>query len=283
MRARFFGQHLVSNGKVTAPQLLAAVEYQDRNNAKLGSCAVGLGLATPFEVEQIRALQAKEDLMFGEAAVELGVLDEAEVQRIRAAQEDSHVQLGEALVALGYLERDQVEAAAAEFLTAEARLEPEVVTVPDDLPLHGVAFELFHLAHKLLLRVCNVASKTERLRVLDGVMPLSDYNARVRVSGAVNSTVLLCLPQAIASDIASRYSGEVAPTDAEIAQITRELTNLLCDNLRSVLAEQGMRVQMATAELQGTRVSVPPGSRVALVPFLTHRGQVLVGLSLAAG
>jgi CheY-specific phosphatase CheX len=282
MRARFFGQHLVSNGRVTAPQLLAAVEYQDRNNAKLGAIALTLGLATPFEIEQICALQAKEDLLFGEAAVKLGVLDEAEVRRVRAAQEDGHVQLGEALVALGYLSREQVEVAAAEFLTAEARLEAEVVTVPDDLPLHDVAFELFHLAHKLLLRVCDVASKTERLRVLNGIMPLSDHNARVRVSGAVNSTVLLCLPHAIAIDIAGRYSGEAAPTDVDVAEIVRELANLLCDNLRSVLAEQGMRVQMAKAELQGSRVSVPPGAQVALVPYLTHRGQVLVGLSLEA-
>jgi CheY-specific phosphatase CheX len=280
MRARFFGQYLVGNGRLTAPQLLAAIEYQERHNAKLGSCAVTLGLATPFEVDRIRALQAKEDLRFGEAAVKLGLLDEAQVERVMAAQGDKHVQLGEALVALGYLEPNQVETAAAEFLTAEARLEPELVTVPEDLPLHDVAFELFHLAHKLLLRVCDLTSKTERLRVMEGVMPLSDRNARVAISGAFSASVYVCVPDAIALDIASPFSGELPPTDAAQDEIVRELAALLSDNLRSVLAERGQRIEVSEAVLVGARVSVPPGGRVALVPFLTHRGQVLIALSL---
>jgi CheY-specific phosphatase CheX len=281
MRPRFFGQYLVAGGRVTAPQLLAAVEYQERNNTKLGSCAVALGLATPFEVEQIRALQAKEDLRFGEAAIKLGTLSEADVQRVRAAQQDGHVQLGTALVALGYVREDQVEGWAAEFLTAEARLEPDVVTVPDDLPLRDVAFELFHLAHRLLLRVCDLTSKTERLRVMRDIMPLSDRNARIPITGAIDSTVLLCVPQAIASDMASRYSGDLPPTDAEMEEIVCDLATLLCDNLRSVLAEQGARIEVGSAEPVGSRVSMPPGGSVALVPFITHRGQVLVALTLS--
>jgi CheY-specific phosphatase CheX len=280
MRARFFGQYLVGNGRITAPQLLAAVEYQERNNTKLGSQAVALGLATPFEIERIRALQAKADLRFGEAGVRLGVLSDEDVQRVRAAQEGGHVQLGEALVALGYLRVDQVEAAAAEFLTAEARLEPDVVTIPADLPLREVAFELFHLAHKLLLRVCDLASKTERVHVMHGVLPLSDCNARVAVTGAFDTSVLFGLPHEIAFELASRFSGELEPADEDVDAIVCELANLLCGNLQSVLAEQGFRVEISAAQLLAARVSVPPGGRVALVPFVTHRGQVLVGLSL---
>jgi CheY-specific phosphatase CheX len=282
MKARFFGQYLVANGRVTAPQLLAAVEHQERNNTKLGSCVIALGLATPFEVEQIRALQAKEDLRFGEAAEKLGLLDAGDVRRARAAQADAHVQLGEAFVALGYLSHEQVEAAAAEFLTREAQLEPEVVVMPDDLPLRDLAVELFRLAHKLLLRVCDLPSKTDRLRVLRDVFPLSDRNARVPISGAVTSAVLLCLPHTIASDIASRYCGELTPTDEALDQTVCGLANLLCDNLRSVLAEQGLRAELGAAEMIGPRISMPPGGGLALVPFITHRGQVLVGLALGS-
>ncbi|MFI5306458.1 MAG: hypothetical protein ACHQ53_03835 [Polyangiales bacterium] len=280
VRARFFGQYLVANGKVTAPQLLAAVELQDRNNAKLGDCAVSLGLATPFEVERILALQAKEDLRFGEAAVKLGVLDDDQVRRVRATQADGHVQLGEALVTLGYLKPAEVEAAAAQFLTAEARLEPDVVTIPDALPLREIAFELFHLAHKLLLRVCELANKTERLHVMQDVLPLSDHNARLAISGDVRSSVLLGLPHEIAFELARRFSGELPPDEHQVDEIVLDLVSLLCANLQSVLAEQGYRVELGTAELLGTRMSMPPGARVAIVPFVTHRGQVLVGLSL---
>ncbi len=280
MRARFFGQYLVANGRITAPQLLAALEYQEGNNNKLGSCAVAMGLATPFDVERIRSLQAREDLRFGEAGVRLGVLSDEQVRRVRAAQQDGHVQLGEALCALGYLRADQVEAAAAEFLAAEARLEPDVVTIPDQLPLREVAFELFHLAHKLLLRVCDLTSKTERLRVLEDVLPLSDRNARVTMRGELETSLLLGVPEPVARELAARFSGEPGPADAEVDGIVCELANLLCGNLQSVLAERGFRTEIAEARTLGARVSVPPGARIALVPFLTHRGQVLVGMSL---
>jgi CheY-specific phosphatase CheX len=280
MTARFFGQYLVAQGVITAPQLLAAVEYQSRNNSRLGELAVALGLATPFEVEQIRALQATEDLRFGEAALKLGVLAADDIERAAAARASGHVQLGEALIALGYLDQKRAEQAAAAFLAAEAELEPEVVTIPADLPRRAVAFELFHLAHKLLLRVCDLTSKTERLRIIRDVLPLSDRNARVAISGAFQGSVLLCLPQAVAFDVAARFSGEIAPDDDAIDAIVAELANLLCGNLQSVLADQGTRIQLGAAEHLAARVSMPPGSRVALVPFVTHRGQILVGLSL---
>jgi CheY-specific phosphatase CheX len=280
MRARFFGQFLLGNGTITAPQLLAATEYQERNNPRLGEIAVSLGYATPFDVAQIRSLQAKKDLLFGDAALQLGVLTDAQVQRIIEAQEHRHVSLGKALVALGYLSREQVEAAASEFLTEEARIEPEVVTIPDDLPLREVAFELFHLTHKLLLRVCNLTSKTEKLRVLTDLMPLSDRNACVGVSGAFQSGILLCLPHEIAYDMASSESGDAPPTESDADAIVCELASLLCSNLQSVLAERGMRIELGSAEIVGPRVSLPPGRRVAVVPFLTHKGQVLVSLAL---
>jgi hypothetical protein len=282
MRARFFGQFLLSNGTITAPQLLAATEYQERNNPKLGELAVSLGYATPFDIAQVRSLQATQDLLFGDAALRLGVLSDVQVQRIIEAQEHRHVSLGEALVALGYLTREQVEAAAASFLTEEARIEPEVVTIPEDLPLREVAFELFHLTHKLLLRVCNLASKTERLRVLTDLVPLSDRNACVAVSGAMQTAVLLCLPHEIAYDMASSSSatGDAPPTESDADAIVCELASLLCSNLQSVLAERGVRIELGSAEVVGPRVSLPPGRRVAVVPFLTHKGQVLVSLAL---
>jgi CheY-specific phosphatase CheX len=282
MTGRFFGQYLIAHGLITAPQLLAALEYQERNNAKVGACVVTLGLGTPFEVEHVRAFQAKQDLRFGEAAAQLGILSADEVQRVVDARESARVRLGAALVALGYLSADQVESAAAAFLAASDADEP-AVAVPDDMPSREAAIDLFYLAHKLLLRVCDLASKTERLRVLRGVLPLSDHNARVAFTGAIDGSVLLCVPHAIAAELAGRFSGEVAPDEASIDAIVCELANLLCGNLQSVLAEQGKRVQLSAPERIGARVSMPPGNSVALVPFVTQRGQVLIGWSLPHG
>ena len=237
-------------------------------------------LATPFEVEQIRALQATEDLLFGEAALRLGILDERDLDRVLASREHSHRHLGEALVTLGYLTREQVEAAAAKFLADEARIEAELVNIPDGLPYRDLAAQLFQLAHKLLLRVCDLGSKTERLRIVTGVLPLSDRNVRMPLSGDVDSAVILSVPDAIAVHLAARFSGELSPSDADIDNVVRELGSLLCRNLESVAAEQGRRLQCGEPERVPARVSLAPGERVALVPFLTHRGQVLVSLAL---
>jgi hypothetical protein len=288
MKPRFFGQYLLANGLINAPQLLAAVEYQERNNPRLGELALSMGLATQFEVEQIQALQATHDLRFGEAAQRLGLLEGAEVVRVLAAQSDRHVLLGHALAALGYLTPTEVEAAAAEFLTREALLEPESATIPEDLPLRRVAFELFHLAHKLLLRVCELPSKTERLRVVTDVVPLSDRNVLVSLRGTLDpetpsvtdSGVLLCVPQQIAVDLATRFSGEIAPAETAVNDVVSELAGILCSNLRSVLAEQGARIEIGEAEVIPSRLSLPPGRRMAVVPFVTHSGLVMVCLAL---
>jgi len=288
MKPRFFGQYLLANGLISAPQLLAAVEYQERNNPKLGELAVGMGLATQFEVDRIQALQATKDVRFGDAAMELGLLTRDQVARVVDAQLDRHLQLGQALAALGFLTPTAVEQAATEFIAAEAKLEPESVTIPEDLPLRRVAFELFHLAYKLLLRVCDLPSKTEKLRVVTDVVPLSDRNVTIALRGlpggdgaqGTTSSVLLCVPQQIAVDLATRFSGEVAPSDAAVDAVVCELTNILCGNLRSVLAEQGLNVELSEPEVVPSRMSLPPGRRVAVVPYVTHQGLVLVSLSL---
>ena len=154
------------------------------------------------------------------------------------------------------------------------------MTLPDDLPLRELAFELFHLAHKLLLRVCDLTSKTERLRMVQDILPLSDRNAAVVLSGAFQTSVMLSLPHAVAFDVARRFSGEVDPYEEDVDGIVCDLANLLCDNLQSVMAERGVRMQREDARLLGSRLSLPPGRRVALVPFVTHRGQVLVSFAL---
>jgi CheY-specific phosphatase CheX len=195
------------------------------------------------------------------------------------------------MAALGFLSPGEVERAASEFLTEEARLEPEVMTIPEDLPLRRVAFELFHLAGRMLTRVCELQTKPEKLRVVTDIVALSDRNVIVTLrgelsadlgGGTMDGAVLVCLPGAIAVDVASRFSGEDAPSDEQVSGVVCELANILCGNLKSVLAEQGGRIEVGEPEVLPPRVSLPPGRRMALVPFVTHQGLVLVSLALPA-
>ncbi|MDH5671004.1 MAG: hypothetical protein OEZ06_02585 [Myxococcales bacterium] len=282
MKARFFGQHLLSKGLITAPQLLAAVEYQNRNNNKLGEFAVDRGLATAFEVEQIRALQTREDRLFGEAAISLGILSPGQVSELVETQRDAHLELGQALTELGYMDCPEVERAAAEFLTEEAQRQPDVVTLPQDLPDREIAFEVFYLANRLLLRACDLVSKTEPVRVMPSPVPLSDRNAGIEVSGAHQCMLLVGLPHDIAASTAGRFSGELAPDEAAIDGVVLELVHLLADNLRSVLAERGRRLHLSNAQRLRTPLLLQADRAMTIVPFVTHQGQVLVGMSVAA-
>jgi CheY-specific phosphatase CheX len=281
---RFFGQYLLGQGLVTAPQLLAAVEYQNRHNSKLGEFAVERGMATPFEVEQIRALQAKEDRLFGEAAICLQILTADQVYELLSAQKDAHLELGQALVDQGFLTREEVDQAAAQFINSENELEPEIFTLPEELPAHELLTELFYLAHKLLLRVCNLVSKPGSVRIAENeLLPLSDLNMRVPVRGALSGSLLLGVPQDIATSAAGAFSGEAAPDESATAAIVREMAAILSENLASAMAERGRRLSIDAPRPLDQRMSIPPGMRVAIVPFVTHQGQVLVGVSLPAG
>lgn len=279
MRPRFFGQYLLSQGLITAPQLLAAVEYQERSNTRVGEHAIARSLLTPFEVEQIRALQTREDLFFGGAAIKLGILTAGQVRDLLADQSERHVMLGDALAELGYLDPVKAEQSLAHFLSSEDALEPEVVTIPEDLPHRDVAFELFHIAHKLLRRAWNLDNKTDRVRVASGPITLSDRNARVQLTGAAETQVFVCVPFEIAQEAARALTGELEPVDEDRDRIVREFSNLLCANLQSVLAEQGRRLHLDEAETLSSRVSLADDTQASIVTFLTHRGQVHVGMT----
>lgn len=282
VRPRFFGQYLLSKGLLTAPQLMAAVEYQEQRNTRVGDKAVSQGLLTPFDVERVRALQVHENLFFGEAAIRLGVLSAGQVRDLLTTQKDAHVHLGDALANLGYLDRATTDRALGEYLAEEDRIEPEVVTVPEDLPGKDIAFELFHLAHRLLLRVWNLDNKTDRLRVETGMVALSDRNARITISGAVETVVFVCAPHEVARMAASPQYAEVEPTEEDMNRAVREFCRILCENLASVLAEQGLRVTVGEPLMLMSRASTPPGIKASVVAYLTHRGQVFVGMTHVA-
>ncbi len=122
-KARFLGQFLLAEGYITAPQLLAALEYQEQFNARLGEYAVALGLITLFDAQRINALQVSKDLLFGQAALELSLLSKEQVRQVMAAQRNDHVLLGEALCKLGYI--DEATMAIALAQANEADSDPE--------------------------------------------------------------------------------------------------------------------------------------------------------------
>ncbi len=276
MRRRFFGQFLLSKGLLTPPQLLAAVEYQDKFNSRLGELAVALGMVTPFEAQQINAKQVREDQLFGQAAVELGLLRDEQVSDILATQRDGHVLLGQAIVTLGYVDSAAIDSALAEFLAA-AQAEPDGIQLPENVSDREIACALFELAQKQLLRAWDLASKPGPGRVESMRLTLSDRNARVELDGQLQLTVMLGVPNEVTRKVASKATGGADPTDSDQDNVVLEFAQLLGENLASTLAERGQKVHVSHVTLQGARATLPPDVHVTVLPYLTHEGQVLVG------
>ena len=120
MRRRFFGQYLVSQGYITPPQLLAAVEYQSKYNSRLGELAVALGMITPFESEQINAAQLSRDRLFGETALDCGLMTERQLSDVLETQRNARVLLGQAIETLGFLQRCTIDSALYAYLEAKS-------------------------------------------------------------------------------------------------------------------------------------------------------------------
>lgn len=251
MPVRFFGQYLLENRVISAAQLLAAIEEQDKTNLRFGETAVSLGLLSTAQVATILAAQRTRDVRAGDAAVSLGLLTSAQVEQVLRAQKNSHLMIGEALVATGGLSRKDLEQHLAAFALDQ---EPFRVTVdvPPALDKTGVGRPAIDLAIKLLLRVANVTVKLRNCRV-GPLVPSETLSiaARVGFFGDVEGELVLRGGAKICGKLASAMLGEptpggAAPSASAIEEAMGELLNVICGNLCAELARRGKKMELGT-------------------------------------
>lgn len=281
-RNRFFGQFLLSQGIVTTQQVVEAVEYQNRNNSRLGEIATALSMVTAADADRINALQLEKDLFFGEAAIQLGLLSRAQLEEVLAAQQDGHIRLGQALVSLGHLSESALQAALSSFAGQEAERSDTLSSLPVPCDTDPVARALVDLAPKMLRRSWNLSTKRDAaLPGLSSVV-LSDVNAVAKISGAGPCTaVLVGLPYAAAhratksAEAVNKASEGEAPRRRDMAC---DFLNLLANHVTIVCAEQESHVQIAPAVATGAQVTIEQGKTAVLIPFPSPLGRVLVAL-----
>ena len=276
VKTRFFGQYLLSKEFITPPQLLAAVEYQEANNSRLGEVAVGLGLLTPFNAEKVNALQAREDRLFGDAAIDLDLLTTEQVQKVLAAQQGAHVRLGQAIEHLEYMTPAAVTDALKGFSDSEG--EPDVITIPPGVLDEDVAQALHQLSQKLLLRAWGLPNKPHDLRIEHGPILLSDRNVRLPLGGDLNGMLLVGAPYAAAHKAAQPFAGEVEPKEALLQDIVEQFARVLANNLASVMAERGRRIRPGQPETVQSHLELSESTQTLVIPYITQLGQVLIGL-----
>ena len=278
-RTRFFGEFLLARGLISTEQLLSAVEYQGKNNPRLGELAKSLGLVTDADAERINGMQQREDLLFGEAAVRLGLLSPTQLDEMLTTQEDSHVRFGEVLETLGYLDAQAIDAALKDYLEEEARRLNRPPSIPVDFQSHPLLLSVAEFAPKMLLRSWHLQSKPERLRVEYDSIALSDINAVAKVvTEAQEYRLLLGAPYAAIHKVSQHLQNASDVTPQQRQTIVCDFLDVLSSHVASASSEHGLRVHIEPAQATPSHIAVPEGSAAVLAPQLSHLGRILVGL-----
>jgi len=115
MSVKFFGQYLLEQGKIIKEELLDALEFQKKVNAKLGTIALDAGYLTAEQVERIHSEQQRTDKLFGEIAIGLNYLTPEQLEELLIIQKNERISLGDALIQKGYLTLSELEEVLKEF------------------------------------------------------------------------------------------------------------------------------------------------------------------------
>lgn len=111
------GEFLMERGLLTAEQVEAVLETQNRTNVWFGTLAFVLDYLDFDQIAKVVAEQRRTGGRFGEAAVRLGLLVPEQVERVVALQERKHVRFGEVAVATQQIRHEVLAPLLEEFLT----------------------------------------------------------------------------------------------------------------------------------------------------------------------
>jgi hypothetical protein len=139
---------------------------------------------------------------------------------------------------------------------------------------------VFDRASKLLLRAWDVPNKPGQARIETTRLTLSDHNARTELRGGVSRRLLVGIPNEVARQAARHHAEEPELLEAVENHAVQDFARVLGEATVGLLKARGEHAYLATVTLEGVRATLPPDERVVMVSFLTHLGQVLVGLTI---
>jgi hypothetical protein len=282
---RFFGHYLVSRGIITPAKLVAATEFQNQVNMRLGEYAVERGLLSEWDVKRITAQQLSEDLRFGEVAVQMGLLERSSLSELLNAQRLDHILLGEALVALGYATEGQIARILAEFNREEEERSRKLYTIPPQAPTSSMtqyAVNFFRLTHLLLERVWGLRNKPGDVQINSGTLRLSDWNAFAELSGEKAFQIAIALPNTIAQRWARKVYEREEVTEDNLSAVARQFTSIVCTNFTTSLTDQKVAAEPSGPKETDSIIPMPNGSTALVMPYVTNYGQVIAAVMYEA-
>jgi hypothetical protein len=136
MAPRFFGQWLVSRGRITSDQLLAALDMQLETNKDLGAFALQANILTDEQVNDIRREERETNRRFEELAIEKSLLTPEQVERLVERQRGQRRFVGEIIAEQGFmLYRDvmtELDLFRADQAGADRTNEGDSSTIPSE-------------------------------------------------------------------------------------------------------------------------------------------------------
>lgn len=119
MFSQFFGNYLLSKGKISKEQFISCMEYMRANRVKLGLIAESEGLLTRQQADELNRLQMQSDKRFGDLAIEKGYLTDADISHLLQLQGNPYLIFVQALEENHLMTRDEIAVCVGDFQREE--------------------------------------------------------------------------------------------------------------------------------------------------------------------
>ena len=103
-----FGIHLMRSGRISAEQLVDALEEQLASRPQLGQLALAEGLLSMSQLFEVLSVQRMEEKPFGLIAIERGFLTKSQLSLMLMKQRELELKINDLLVDQGAIDNDEL-------------------------------------------------------------------------------------------------------------------------------------------------------------------------------
>lgn len=182
MFSQYFGNYLLTTGKITKEQFASCMEYMRANRVKLGLIAEAEGLLTRAQANELNRLQMQSDKRFGDLAVEKGYLTESDITNLLHMQGNPYLIFIQALQENNVLSREETDELLVDFQKDHHLSNSDIAAMKigniDDLlnvfvPIDNVLYtSLYGLALRNIVRFISSYIRFE------GLQKVNSYSAK---------------------------------------------------------------------------------------------------------
>jgi CheY-specific phosphatase CheX len=254
MNAKFFGQYLLEKGKITAQQLIDAVESQKSVHTPLGALAIEKEMLTAGQVQKIHDEQKRTDRRFGELAVSLGFMTHQQLIELIEVQASRKVLLGEVLVSKGFVDLEELEHELRTYQQEQEKISAEISSFFNKVLHRDIVENFTDLTMKMFTRFVKQVMKIELCEMGKDKVKLYDWAVTQKIQGdGIEFASLLCVPTDFLLQMASSMLNQPITKENEVViDAAKEFMNITNGNACAKLSGYGLNLRMVAPEVYET-------------------------------